>query len=125
MLKVQSKILERPYGANHPLQFIVTLWKLGKNNTDIEDIVCQIKENLTDTDSAIFEKKYVGDSGITFTGTDRLIVSVEWPYNEYTNFTIGKEYFLGLFCKFTGEPNYDERVKQIFKIKVIQDFSRA
>ena len=116
--------IERTYEANHDMQFIIKLYNYGKTSADLTDIICSIKENDTDLDDSLFLKKEsLGE--ITYSGTDKLIVNVQWPYDEYTGFVLEKEYTLGLFCHFTGDPKADENVSKKFLLIVKQDFLRG
>ena len=116
--------IRRIYESFNDLHFEVDLTDYGKDNTDVAEIIFSVKENETDADDAIFEKKET-TGGISFTGTTVLDVLVTWLNNEYGNFTIGRKYKAGLFIQFTGDPNADENVDQIFELVIEQDFLRA
>jgi len=115
--------IDRIYEDGRDLQFIIKLYNYGKTASDLTDIICSIKTNLTDDDDAIFIKR-LSDNNINYTGTDKLIVNVEWPSSEYSEFTIGNKYHLGIFCKFTGDTKADENVLQKFTLEIVQDFLR-
>ena len=118
------QLIERKYEDFDDLQFEVDLSDYGKDNTDVDDIIFSVKDDLTTADNIIFVKKEsLGE--ISFSGTTLLTVLVQWDETEYGNFTIGHEYKAGLFIKFTGDPLADEHVDQTFKLRINQDFIRA
>ena len=111
----------RKKGSFHDLKFTVDLTDYGKTGSDVSDIFFSIKADEKDTDASIFLKS-LGAGEISFTGTDVLIVNVQWPETGYANFVLDKVYDAGLFLKFSGDPAADENVDRLFKIKIIQDF---
>lgn len=113
------QLIERKKGSFKSLLFNVNLTAIDKLYSDVEEIFFIIKENLFDDDDSALMNKDTTD-GITIDSNCQVIVP--WTKDEYIDFIINKEYFLGLFLKFTGDPAADEDVKETFKIKIIQDF---
>ena len=114
------QLIERKKGGFKSLLFTANLSGVNKVYTDVEEIYFVIKKRLADEDSAAIMTKTKTLNGITIDAESKIVVP--WATDEYDSFTIGTEYFLGLFLKFIGDPVADEDVEQEFKIKIIQDF---
>lgn len=103
-----------------PLKFSIDLSKYGKTEADISDIFFSVKNIETDSDDALLLKtKAIG--GITITGSTKIIAEIEWLESDYSNTPVGS-YIIGLFVKFTGDPNADENVNKTFNLDIVQDF---
>ncbi len=114
-----QEIIERKRGSFNSLLFSMNVTAKGKLYSDVEDIFFVIKEAATDADVDAIMLKQMAD-GITIDANSQ--VTVPWGATEYDTFTIGKEYMLRLFAKFTGDPVADEDTDQEFTIKITQDF---
>jgi len=120
-------LIERKKDSFHNLEFEVDLRDYGKVDADISEITFLIKENATDSDDSLFRKR-LSQTEISKTANtdgDIIQVSVQWPSDEYGQFTLDKEYQAGLFLQFTGDDNHDENVDESFTVKVIQDFIQS
>lgn len=115
--------IERKKGSFHDLVFTVDLTGYNKTESDIADIGFIVKPNSADPDTSIVFEKYLSGvpSGITFNSPD--VINVSWDYNEYTGFTINKQYDAGLFIKFDGDDKFDENVDTTFKLKIVPGFT--
>ncbi len=69
------------------------------------------------------KKKSLNEIVVTGTGT-ALNIAVKWDFDEYSNFSTGREYTAGVFVKFNGDPVADEHVDTLFKLVIEQDFLR-
>lgn len=110
--------IERKMGSFKDLAFTVNLAAIGKSHTDVEDIICVIKNNISDADTdAIRITRMIDGNSIDANNK----VLIPWAFDEYTGFQGGRGYKLGVFCKFTGDPVADEDVKQVFDLKMIPE----
>lgn len=114
-----SKIV-RKLRSFKPLAFLVDLTPLGKTPADVEDIICVIKRQESDLDSEALRLTTSAD-GNTIDSESKILIP--WGYDEYDGFRAGSSYKLGVFCKFIGDPQADEDVKQIFDLEIVQDMS--
>ena len=114
------KTIRRKKYDFYPLEFEVDLSSSDKTLTDIEDITFLVKVDENETEGIFEKKKSLGE--ISATGTNILIVFVQWPTDEYDAFTIGQTYLAGLFLKFNGDPMHSEYTDDLFKLIIEQDF---
>jgi hypothetical protein len=111
--------IDRRYKDETDLVFSVK-FPQGKTIANVEDAIFIIKR----TDEAVygaklFEKTIIG-GGITILNPN--LFNVRFIIADYTTMTIGESYRASLFCKWTGDSDYDENVEQIYDFEIIQDF---
>lgn len=110
--------IKRKLRSFKPLVFTVNLTAIGKTHADVEDIVCVVKNQESDSDSEALRMTTMAD-GNSIDANNKILIP--WAYDDYDGFRVGGKYKLGVFCKFTGDPVFDEDVKQIFDLTLIQD----
>ena len=111
-------IIKRKKGEFHPLEFVMDFSYVNKTYLDVENIFFVIKHRVENPDSAALMLKTMAD-GITIDADNNVVVP--WGENEYDGFQTGKEYELGLFAKFTGDPVANENVAEDYRVIIGQD----
>ena len=102
------------------LNFIIRFPK-GKTIADIEDVIFLVK--LTDSTplSSALISKTLSASEITLVNKDIAKVT-EWTLADYDGLEIDCLYEAALFCKWSGDSDFDENVEQLFDFQLEQNF---
>lgn len=101
------------------LKFVIKFPK-GKTISDVEDVVFLVKTNDDTALASALITKLKSTSKIELVNPDIALVSFD--VNDYNNLTVGTLYKAALFCKWTGNTDFDENVERIFDFQVTQNF---
>lgn len=89
------------------LLFEITL-PTGKTFTDVEDVAFIVKSDIDDLLADAKIEKYLDNGDITLQNSNQILV--HFTLSDYENMEIGYDYIAGLFCRFTGQTDFDERI---------------
>lgn len=111
--------IERIHRDESDICFVIRFPK-GKNIGDVQDLKFIVKkdDNTPLANALITKTKAAGE--ITLSGLD--IAKVQMTVNDYDNIIIDNLYRAGLFCKWTGNTDFDENVKYLFDFQTVQNF---
>ena len=102
------------------LNFIVR-FPTGKTIADIEDVIFLVKkEDDSPLDEALISKTF-SNSEIVLLNKD-IVKVVGWSVSDYDNLEIGALYQAALFCKWSGDADFDENVEYLFDFQLEQNF---
>lgn len=102
------------------LNFIIRFPK-GKTISDIQDVIFLVKlKDSTPLEEALISKT-LSDSEITLANKD-IVTVVSWSTSDYDDLEIDFLYEAALFCKWTGDSDFDENVEQTFDFQLEQNF---
>ena len=102
------------------LNFIIRFPK-DKTISDIEDVIFLVKLiDSTPLENALISKT-LSNSEITLLNKDIVKVST-WTIQDYDLLEIDYLYEAALFCKWTGDSDFDENVEQLFDFQLEQNF---
>lgn len=111
--------ITRTYNDQNDLGFTIEFPE-GKTIADVEDVIFLVKTLDSDPLADALVSKQMSNSQITLTNLDNALV--KWTLADYVNLEIGVLYEAALFCKWTGEPDFDEYVERIFDFQCKQNF---
>ena len=119
-------MIEKINGDLDSMEFTIDLNEYGRVFADIEDVTWFVKKEQTDADvDAIMIKKLsVGatEMEISDAGNNIVDVSVKWVLEDFPGFNINTVYdYAGLFIKWVGQTTSDEKVDNLFQIRILQD----
>jgi len=114
----REKIL-RVHRDESDICFVIRFPK-GKSINDIEDVKFIVKEYDSDPLASSIITKTLGTGTIVLSGRD--IALVDMQVEDYDNIVIGELYRASLFCKWTGNTDFDENVKSLFDFQTKQNF---
>ncbi len=116
---MKSKIL-RINNDVSDLNFVIRFPE-GKTISDIEDIIFLVKaEDDTPLIDALISKT-LSNSEIELSNQDIAKVTT-WVTTDYDDLEIDVLYVAALFCKWTGDSDFDENVEQLFDFQLEQNF---
>ena len=101
------------------LKFVIYFPK-GKSISDIEDVVFLVKEKDSDPLADALILKLMNSGDITLINKD--LVIVKFATSDYNNLEIDVLYEAALFCKWTGNNDFDENVERLFDFQLEQNF---
>lgn len=109
----------RTYNDQNDLGFTIEFPE-GKSISDIEDVIFLVKEKDSDPLAEALITKLYSNSEITLHNLD--VAKVKFSLSDYDNIEIGNLYEAALFCKWTGDPDFDEYVERLFDFQCVQNF---
>ena len=112
--------INKIYNDESPLVFRITKFPTGKSFATMQDIVFVVKKLDSDAYTERLVSKKLSDGEISTSGTRDVFVT--FPISAYAGLEIGVTYRAGLFCKWTGDSDYDENVEQLYDLEITQDF---
>lgn len=101
------------------LTFVIKFPK-GKSISDVEDVVFLVKEQDSSPLINALIAKFKSQGKITLSAPDIAVVKLE--VSDYDNLTIDALYSAALFCKWTGNTDFDENVERLFDFQITQNF---
>jgi len=114
----KNKII-RIFRDESTLNFTIRFPK-GKTYSDIEDVIFMVKEtDDTPLASALITKLF-SNSDITLIAPSSALVKFNTA--DYDNLEIDTLYRAALFCKWTGNNDFDENVERLFDFQIEQNF---
>lgn len=92
----------------------------GKTIDDIADVVFLVKTKDSDPLDQSLIKKLLSEGDISL--LNQSLVHVAFETADYNGLTVDALYEAALFCKWTGNNDFDENVERLFDFQIEQNF---